>query len=95
MMSRAEPVRMCLGCGGRASQAELLRLGMATDDALTVVSRRRHSGRTGYLHRQQACWDRFAARKGPVRSLGRSIDAKLRATFLQQLKQLEQSGMMR
>lgn len=90
----AEPVRMCMGCGGRARQAELLRLAVAADDRLTVVSGR-HSGRTGYLHRQQQCWDRFAARKGLVRSLGRNLGTTPRATFVQQLQRLEQSGMVR
>ena len=94
MNSSAEPVRTCIGCGGRAPQAELLRLSLGADDTLTVVSGR-HSVRTGYLHRQQACWERFAARKGPVRSLGRNVNGTVRATFVQQLKRLEQFGMVR
>lgn len=90
-MSRmADPVRMCLGCGGRARQAELLRLAVVDDNTLTVAARR-HSGRTGYLHWNQACWDRFAARKGLVRSLGRNLGAPARAQFVHQLKRLEQS----
>ena len=94
MTAKAEPVRMCLGCGGRARQAELLRLTVAADDTLAVASRR-HLGRTGYLHRQPQCWDRFAARKGLVRSLGRPLGTTARALFVQQLKRLEQSGMVR
>ena len=94
MTAKAEPVRMCLGCGGRARQAELLRLTVAADETLTVVSPR-HMGRTGYLHRHQECWDRFAARKGLVRSLGCHLGTPARALFVQQLKRLEQSGMVR
>ena len=94
MTSGAKPVRMCMGCGGRAPQSELLRLAVAADDTLTVVARR-HTGRTGYLHRQQECWDRFAGRKGMVRSLGCHVSLTLRATFVQQLKRLDQFAMMR
>ena len=95
MTSSPEPVRMCMGCGGRAPQAELLRITVGTDSELTVVTARRHNGRSGYLHRQQECWDRFAARKGPVRSLGRNVDRPVRLTFVQQLKRIEQFDMMR
>jgi len=87
----ADPLRMCVGCGGRARQAELLRVAVAEDNTLTVVTRR-HGGRTGYLHRQQECWERFAARKGMVRSLGRNLGTTARALFVQQLKRLEQSA---
>lgn len=93
MISGSKPVRLCMGCGGRAPQSELLRLAVAEDDTLAVVSRR-HSGRTGYLHRQQDCWDRFARRKGLVRSLGRAFGVTQRATFVQQLKRLEQFAMV-
>jgi predicted RNA-binding protein YlxR (DUF448 family) len=72
----------------------LLRLTVAEDETLTVVSRW-HMGRTGYLHRQQECWNRFAARKGLVRSLGCHVGTTARASFVQQLKRLEQSGMVR
>ncbi len=90
-MSRtADPVRMCVGCGGRARQAELLRLAVTDDNTLTVATRQ-HRGRSGYLHRQQECWNRFAARKGLVRSLGRHLGTTARALFVQQLKALEQS----
>lgn len=89
----AKPVRMCMGCGGRAPQIELVRI-VAADDSLTVVSSR-HTGRSGYLHRQPQCWDRFAGRKGLVRSLGRNVSLTSRATFVQQLKRLEQLAMVR
>jgi len=84
---------MCMGCGGRAPQAELVRLA-AADDTLVLVSGR-HTGRTGYLHRQPECWDRFAGRKGLLRSLGRNVSLTSRGTFVQQLKRLEQFAMVR
>lgn len=90
MTRTVDPVRMCVGCGGRARQAELLRVAVADDDTLAVAARQ-HGGRTAYLHRQAECWERFAARKGLVRSLGRTLGTTARALFVQQLKRLEQS----
>jgi predicted RNA-binding protein YlxR (DUF448 family) len=86
---RAKPVRMCMGCGGRAPQGELLRLTVATDGTLAVIAGRRHAGRTGYLHPRQECWERFTARKGLLRSLGRAVDRASRAALVRQLKQAE------
>ena len=89
------PMRMCMGCGGRAPQRELLRLAVADDGSVVLVTGHHRSGRSGYLHRQAQCWERFTARKGPLRSLGRTIDKTLRATFVQQLKSLEQFDIVR
>jgi predicted RNA-binding protein YlxR (DUF448 family) len=86
---RAKPVRMCMGCGGRAPQGELLRLTVAADGTLAVIADCRHVGRTGYLHPRQECWERFTARKGLLRSLGRAVDRASRAALVCQLKQAE------
>jgi predicted RNA-binding protein YlxR (DUF448 family) len=83
------PVRMCVGCGGRAPQRDLLRFAVTTDGTLALVSGRQHSGRTGYVHPKPECWERFAARKGPLRSLGRSVDKASRMAFVQELKRNE------
>lgn len=91
----AKPVRMCMGCGGRAPQRDLLRLAVTSDGTLAVVTGRQHSGRTGYVHPKGECWERFAARKGPLRSLGRAVDKASRVTFVQQLKRIEHFGMIR
>jgi predicted RNA-binding protein YlxR (DUF448 family) len=91
---KAKPARMCMGCGGRAPQGELLRLGVAADGTLAVITGRRHAGRTGYLHPRPQCWERFVARKGPLRSLGRAVDKALRVAFVHQLKQVEQLAIM-
>jgi len=85
----AKPVRMCMGCGGRAPQRDLLRLTVTTDGTLAVVTGRRHSGRTGYVHPKRACWERFASQKGLLRSLGRAVDKASRVTFVQQLERIE------
>ncbi len=91
---KAAPVRMCMGCGGRAPQRDLIRLSVAADGSL-VLRPRQSAGRSGYLHRQPECWERFTARKGPLRSLGRAVEKTVRVTFVQQLKELEQFAMMR
>jgi uncharacterized protein len=88
------PIRTCLGCGARAPQAVLLRISCAADGALALVQRA-HTGRSGYLHAQVECWRRFAARKGPVRSLGCCVDKPRRLAFVAGLEQAERSAPMR
>ncbi len=80
-----------MGCGGRTPQAALLRVALVARGQLQVVGRQR-TGRTGYLHRQHECWERFMARKGPVRSLACKVDKAARASFVQELKRTEQSS---
>lgn len=89
------PVRMCVGCGTRAPQAALLRFASQPDGALALVTQRSHHGRTGYLHPQVPCWERFASRGGPLRSVGRNVDKPRRLIFVQELKAAEQSAMVR
>ena len=89
------PIRMCVGCGTRARQAALLRLVGAPDGALMLVARRWPPGRTAYLHPRAACWERFASRGGPLRSLGRNVDKPRRTTFVHELKAAEQSAIVR
>jgi predicted RNA-binding protein YlxR (DUF448 family) len=84
---------LCVGCGARAPQLDLVRMSAAADGRL-LVDARRHAGRSGYLHRDAACWQRFAARQGPVRSLGRTLNKATRAALVRELERLEQSAMM-
>lgn len=89
------PIRSCMGCGERAPQGELLCLASAPSGALQVVERQQRTGRTGYLHDHLGCWERFAARKGPVRSLRRNVDKQIRIAVLQELKRTGLAGSMR
>lgn len=84
---RHVPVRSCIGCGARAPQAELLRVASTADGGLQLLTGRAHAGRSGYLHPDVACWERFAARKGPVRSLRQTVDKVRRLIFVQGLKE--------
>jgi len=83
--ARHVPVRMCMGCGDRAPQPALLRVTVAPNGALVTVERAPRRGRSGYLHRRADCWDHFAARKGPIRSLHRSVDKTTRLAFVRGL----------
>ena len=80
------PYRLCLGCGERAPQLELLRVKLDPAGKLVLASGAGQPGRSGYLHAQASCWQRFAARKGPVRSLARSFDRDARRAFVIQLQ---------
>jgi len=80
-----------MGCGARSPQSELLRVWSAADGRLVLLARSGHAGRTGYLHRQPTCWDRFASRQGAVRSLGRKVDKATRSALVGELKHIEQS----
>jgi len=88
------PMRLCVGCGSRAPQAALVRFASQADGTLALV-RRTHQGRSGYLHLQAPCWERFASRGGPLRSLGRNVDKPRRLTFVQELKAAEESARVR
>jgi predicted RNA-binding protein YlxR (DUF448 family) len=71
-----------MGCGATAPQGGLLRVVHTTDGALQLDAARRIGGRGGYLHRSRDCWDRFAKRKGPLRSLRATIDRSARAALV-------------
>jgi predicted RNA-binding protein YlxR (DUF448 family) len=77
---------MCVGCGARAPQDAMLRLIATPNGELQVAAGRSPMGRSGYLHRSAACWERFAARKGPLRSLGCSIGKAERLALVARLK---------
>jgi predicted RNA-binding protein YlxR (DUF448 family) len=89
------PIRMCLGCGTRTPQMALLRFSSLTDGTLTLLDQRSHRGRSGYLHPHPECWQRFAARGGRLRSLGRNIDKPQRLMFVHGLQVAEHSAMVR
>ena len=55
-------------------------------NALAVDRDRRMTGRGGYLHPRPQCWERFAARKGMVRSLRMAVDRPARAALVAQLR---------
>ena len=80
------PMRMCLGCAQRAPQPELSRIALNADGVLAIDRARRASGRGGYLHSKESCWDQFSSRKGQVRSLARAIDKPTRLALVAALR---------
>lgn len=86
------PLRTCMGCGERDEQPKLIRVGCDATGRLIVVSSVLHRGRSGYLHPRRQCCSRFAARKGPIRSLRRSIDRVDRKRFVEGLEIAEPSA---
>ena len=89
---RHVPIRTCVGCGGRAPQRQLLCVRGARDGGLEVVACHRRLGRTAYLHSRPECWRQFAARKGPLRSLGRHVERRVRLALVDGLQAVPQVG---
>jgi predicted RNA-binding protein YlxR (DUF448 family) len=76
-----EPIRTCAGCAGRAPKATLLRF-VGRGDGLSPDPAQRAAGRGAYLHRDPQCFDAFVRRRGPVRSLRRSVGRPERERFV-------------
>jgi len=85
-VSKAMQIRTCLGCSARAPQRALLRLALDATGAAVPDPGRRAGGRGGYLHRDTLCWERFATRKGPVRSLRRTLSRSERQAVVARLQ---------
>jgi uncharacterized protein len=66
----AEPIRTCVGCGRKASQAELLRFA-AREGAL--VPGRGLPGRGAWTCRRLACFERAVARRAFNRTLKTTV----------------------
>jgi predicted RNA-binding protein YlxR (DUF448 family) len=64
------PIRTCAGCGGKASQAELIRF-VARDGVLTAA--RKAPGRGVYTHKRLACFERAQATRAFNRTLKTSV----------------------
>jgi predicted RNA-binding protein YlxR (DUF448 family) len=79
-----EPIRTCAGCAERAPKGTLLRF-VGTADGLAADPTRRTAGRGAYLHRDPRCFDQFVRRRGPVRSLRRSVGRLERERFVESL----------
>jgi predicted RNA-binding protein YlxR (DUF448 family) len=65
----SDPLRTCIGCGERGAQQTLVRFVSAGGGLVLDEGSARQPGRGAYLHRTPACWNVFARRRGPVRSL--------------------------
>ncbi len=77
----AAPIRTCVGCAERAPQGRLLRF-VGAADGLCADPTRRAPGRGAYLHVDPRCFELFVRRRGPVRSLRRSVGRPERERFV-------------
>jgi predicted RNA-binding protein YlxR (DUF448 family) len=76
----ATPVRMCIGCGKRERQSELLRF---TRGPKGMLVSGQGKGRGGYLHPRRECLRAFAAsRSGFVRSLKGVVSREARERYV-------------
>ncbi len=62
-----QPIRTCIGCGGKAPQPELVRL--KAEAGSVVLDRTRTGGRGAWLHPAPACLDRALRRRVFARAL--------------------------
>jgi predicted RNA-binding protein YlxR (DUF448 family) len=84
-MKRAVPIRLCVGCGGREAQGQLLRFTLGPGGTLVPGS---GNGRGGYLHPRRECLRAFvSARSGFVRSLGTVLSRETRERYATLLEQ--------
>ena len=63
----SEPVRTCVGCGGRAVQRTLVRVKAAGERVM--IDRDRSGGRGAWLHAEPPCLERAAKRRAFARAL--------------------------
>jgi predicted RNA-binding protein YlxR (DUF448 family) len=76
---RTFPIRMCVGCGGRESQGQLLRFTLGPEGALVPG---RGNGRGGYIHPRRECVRVFlASRSSFVRSLRATVLREARKRY--------------
>jgi predicted RNA-binding protein YlxR (DUF448 family) len=77
---QATPIRMCVGCGGRDIQSQLIRFTLEPEGALISG---RGKGRGGYLHPRHKCVRAFtASRSGFVRSLRVVVSRETRERYV-------------
>jgi predicted RNA-binding protein YlxR (DUF448 family) len=78
-MKRTTPMRMCIGCGGRDMQSQLVRFTLGPEGVLVPG---RGKGRGGYLHPRRRCVRAFtASRSGFVRSLRVVVSREMRERY--------------
>lgn len=77
----ATPIRTCVGCAARAAKGTLLRF-VGGPEGLRLDPVRRALGRGAYLHADNRCWELFVRRRGPLRSLRRSVGRPERERFV-------------
>lgn len=65
------PQRTCLGCNAADGQSALLRIVIEDSGELKVD--RLGTGRGGYLHQMESCWESFLRRKSLYRAFRQEV----------------------
>ncbi len=71
------PIRLCVGCGGRSPQAEMIRFGI-TAEGSPILKTGAATGRSAYIHPREECWELFLRRKGRIPSLRHALNREQR-----------------
>ncbi|MGE5304389.1 MAG: YlxR family protein [Alphaproteobacteria bacterium] len=79
------PQRTCLGCGARDEQSKLIRLTAANANLLKVG--RQGSGRGGYLHHIEECWQAFIKRKSVYRAFHLEVSKGAKENLVRELRE--------
>ena len=69
------PVRMCVGCRGRAGKSDLIRM-VARAGAVVVDRDQREPGRGAYLHPRAVCLEQAVKRRTLGHALRSDIDGR-------------------
>ncbi len=80
------PIRTCVGCMGRDSKKQMLRIA-ASGDTLTLDEESRMPGRGAYLHYRNQCITEFVnSRARELRSLKRKISRDERLKLAERIR---------
>ncbi len=79
------PVRTCVGCRQRDSQASLLRLRVADDGGSLRVVGIHREGRSAYVHEQRSCLVQLTGSRTLGRSLRSHVSKTTRTEFVAEL----------
>ncbi len=82
---RHEPRRTCLGCGAQDVRNLMIRLRVGAQGQLFADDS--GAGRGGYLHRTEACWNKFARRKSVYRAFHAEVGKSVKENMVQELKE--------
>lgn len=72
--SKVAPVRTCVGCRGKSSKGELLRLVSSGEGTLRVDPQGRYPGRGAYIHPSKECWLKAQRRVRSTLALNDRVD---------------------
>lgn len=88
MGSGRRPERTCVGCRGKATKAELLRVVRTPDGRVEVDPSGRLPGRGAYVHPTEGCVERARRRGTLARALRTSLQPEQAGSLMEGLRAL-------